>query len=441
MEPLAQRDFFAEPYLRELFLARIARSRAVGMDGVRIGTFQRALETELKLISRKVLAQTYRFTPFKERLVLRGSKRPPRQLSIPTIRDRLTLRAACNALGQLVPSAQTEPPHTYIKAIARLIRAGTEHLSFVRVDVKDFFPTIRHDRLIGLVRDRGAEPFLGNLIKSAIATPTGSSGSDAGDRILGVPQGLSISSILSSLYMLELDGNQEDGGYFRYVDDILIVCPSHKASRRFKDIDAALRKIGLEPHQIDTSGKSEIRRIGEGIEYLGYHITPKKISIRSSSYRKMFLNLLRVITNFRYKGDDDKFIFRLNLKISGCIIDGKRRGWLMFFSQTEDVSQLKFLDKFISRQLIRIGALKHETAVKKFVKAYHEIRYKGENSSYIPNFDAFDFDQRVAVVAKLKGVSVEEIYRMTSEEIEIEFQRLLAKEIADLEKDVIGVIS
>jgi hypothetical protein len=437
----AQADFFSEEYLHELFDRRIVKSRAVGRDGIRLAAFRANAEREIALISRKVLSGQYRFTPYKERLVSRGAHRHPRQISIPTVRDRLTLRATCDALASIAPKAISQPPHAYVKAISTIARGAEEPLSFVRVDVRDFFPSIDHGRLIEIVKDHGAEPFLVTLVHGAISTPTGVSRSTTKALGRGIPQGLSISNILSAVFMRDVDKGVGVGEFFRYVDDILVVCPTHKESRVFKDVVRALQQIGLDAHGPGTEGKSEIKRAGEGIEYLGYRIHPKCVSIRKSSYRKMFNNVLRVITDYRYKKKPQSFLFRLNLKITGCIVDGKRRGWLMFFAQTEDISQLRYLDNFVSEQVKRVGDGEHLGEVKRFVKTYHEIRYKGLNSSYIPNFDNYDFERKIDFIAKLTGKSPDDLKSAPLAFIDEQFELLLSREIEDLEQDVIGAVS
>jgi hypothetical protein len=314
-------------------------------------------------------------------------------------------------------------------------------MSFVRIDVRDFFPSIDHEHLIGQLQDHGAQAFLITLIEKALKTPTGACSGTNDPIIRGVPQGLSISNILSSVYMHEIDRSQGSCHFFRYVDDILVVCPSQHDTRSFKDIVQRLQALGLDAHPLGKAGKSEIRRVAEGVDYLGYHITRDLVSVRPSSYRKMFANLLRVLTDYKYRSKLEAFIFRLNLKITGCVVDGKRRGWLMFFAQTEDTSQLKYLDKFISRQLTRVGAGDVAPHIKRFVKAYHEIRFKGGISEYIPNFDAYDLDRKIALIAQLSGWSIDELRKQPLAVVDHEFESILNREIAELEQDVIGAIS
>ena len=55
---------------------------------------------------------------------------------------------------------------------------------------------------------------------------------------------------------------------------------------------------------------------------------------------------------------------------------------------------------------------------------------------YIPNFDNYDLDQKTEVVAVLTGKTVEEVLAQDVETIEIQFSKLVSKEVHDLENDV-----
>lgn len=435
--PLSQDDYFRATHLSKVFRTKIAKSQATGKDGVRIDTFTEVLEAEAALIEKKIANSTYTFTRFKERLILRGHDRAPRQISIPTVRDRLTLRTICQVLHTFVPSTRGTAPHTLVKQVVEAVRTGdVNSRSFVRLDVRDFFPNISHAILKRELSHFALSPKISSLCLDAVRTSTGSSIKQNGR---GVPQGLSISNALSAIFMLRFDAirSKKYLNYIRYVDDILLIVDTSEADNTLREVSRALSSRGLKAHKIGVAGKTEISPVINGIDFLGYRISRERVSIRDSSYKRMFKNVLKVITDYRYRKDDDRLIFRLNLKITGCTVDGKRRGWMMFFSYTEDLSQLGFLDKFIADQLKRVQfPLTRATEIKRLIKSHHEIRFNLNQTSYIPEFDKFDEKDRAGVIAALSRHSLDEVLTWDAIRIEEEFSRLLSREVHELEQDV-----
>ena len=435
--PLAQIDHFKAAHLQSLFRSKISKSQATGKDGVRISRFEEILKEETLIIEKKIFSKTYKFTTFKERLILRGSDRPPRQISIPTVRDRLTLRAICQVLHSHQSETVGKTPHELVRNVASAIRAGDQTTkSFVRVDVKNFFPSISHAILVRELRHFGFDEDVRALCTNAISTPSGAATTQ---NMRGIPQGLSISAALAGLFMLRFDDLRKKEGpkYFRYVDDILLICDTKDAEIEIKNIGKKLASRGLIIHKAGVAGKTEISPVADGVDFLGYRISIDLISVRSSSYKRMFKNILKVTTDFRYRRNFDKLVFRLNLKITGCVVDSRRRGWMMFFSHTEDLQQLARLDAFVSRLLSRMGfSVEQRSKIKRFVKTWHEIRYKMLETTYIPNFDLFDFSQKVNAVAALSGRKLAEVLSMDIESVETLFSRLISREVHDLEQDV-----
>lgn len=431
---------FKPESLAAVYHARIAKSRSVGKDGIRHVVFLANLEAECELISRKVLNGTYRFTPFREKLIPRGAQRCPRQISVPTVRDRLALRVVCNLLKECFPHAKTTPPHAYIRECAVAMQFARQNSSFLRMDIKEFYPTIRHDLLLEQLQQSSLPEWMVALIINAIATPTGSSLSP---QTIGVPQGLSISNALATIYMAPFDAGMRKAGFFkRYVDDILVIAPSEAVNSIYTMAHSLLSNLGLTSHPMGTPGKTEQVRLNDGVQYLGYVLNPSCISIRKSSFNKAFNSLFRIITSIKYQNRlEEKERFRLNLKITGCYVNGTRRGWLMFFAQTQDIGQLKHLDSFLTSELRRLGFNRKEEHIKTFVKAFYEIRFNANGTNYIPNFDTSSREERLSIISLLSGVPLEVLATRSSEFLENEFSRLISREVIDLEKDVIEPFS
>lgn len=436
---------FTPEYLRTLFEDKVGLSSAVGRDGIRKGVFADNLEEEIRLILSKVEAQTYQFTGYREKLISKGPDNLPRQVSIPTVRDRLTLRAVCDLVSAVFEDCRPHPPHEYIKTIKNLAAELGSNDSFLRMDIKSYYPSINQDILLRRIRRRIRKPQVISLIDSAIKTPTGKRNIPENQSLSGLPQGLSISNILSAVYLAHLDEKyKRRTHYFRYVDDILVLCKSSEVHQIYEDLRADIRRTArLECHTLDGNefGKTRVARVIDGIDYLGFHITDKGVSVRTSSYKRMFTNLVKVFTQYKYKKNKERFLWRLNLKITGCVFEGKRLGWMFFFSQTDNTSQLKRLDEFVKGLVSKLRLQNDAGRIKTFIKAYHEIRYNAENTKYIPNFETYSLEKKIEIICLLTGKHEEEVGEWDVEWIEEQFWKCTSREVAQLEKDLLEVFS
>jgi RNA-directed DNA polymerase len=419
--------------LRKVFDERIAHTAATGKDGTSPNAFAKIIDQELSQSLQKIRNRSYRFTSYRQKLVSKGAGKHPRVISVATVRDRVVLRAVNNVLIECFSGERQHPPHHLIYEIAHLIKPLDDEYSFVQIDVKEFYPSIVHDLLMKRLRARIRTPHLLDLIEAAIKTPTG----DASSRsLLGVPQGLSISNILSAIYMVRFDALMHSRyPYFRYVDDIVVVCKTVVALKVFSVIAAELMKIGLQCHEIAHGSKSKIVPLSSGVDYLGYHLKPGVVSVRKSSYRRMMDAIMGVLTASKYSNNNKRVLIRLNLKITGCISDGKRFGWMFFFSMTTDVNQLRRLDRFVQRAWLHAGMEKYGRP-KTFVKTYHEIRYRLNETKYIPRFDTYSLNEKAKLIADMRAISIFDVMSWPEDRIERTFAKIVLKEISQLENDV-----
>ena len=436
-------EYFTKAALKNVYEEHVSFSHAVGRDGIRQKTFKANIDDEINLILKKVGNCTYRFTRYKQKLISKGPHKMPRVISIPTIRDRLTLRALNNILMELFSEARILRPHVYIKSIGEYFKKPRNDMAFVRIDIKDFYPSINQDTLIRKVRRKVRKAQLIHLIRLATATPT----TGVKPEEEGIPQGLSISNILASIYLCEIDLKfQNRYQYFRYVDDILVICKSDKAQSVFEEIQANIKAIDLNCHTLGNEGKSQIVPVTKGTEYLGFYITSSRISVRASSFTRMLENLLAVFTDYKYldRGtrNENRLVWRLNLKITGCIYNGDRYGWVFYFSQIDDLRQLARLDHFVTEQMNKreLGHLRAK--VKKFMRSYHEIRLNLRKTKYIPKYDEYEVGDIIDELSRAEG-KPKEYYgeNFTEQEIKDKFTKLIDRQTRFLEKDLIEAIS
>lgn len=430
---------YSEGNLDKLYQEHIILSAATGIDNLDHRKFWGIKESQISAISTKVLSGRFKFTKFKLKLISKGRGKVPREISIPTIRDRVALRALCDFLVDRYKGVVNfELPQNVISHVNKSISSGRFD-GFIKLDVSNFYPSIKHDELLSRLRRKIRNDEIVRFIHDAIRTPTviKSSKLDSYEP-KGVPQGLSISNVLSAIYLINIDRiylKREDIEFYRYVDDILIFCDKSKAKDISKDIISRFKKIGLDIHDPEkVPEKSSIGSVGERLDYLGYKFHGGLISARDASVENLKESIISIFTAYTHSQFKSKefLLWRLNLRITGCIFQDKCKGWLFFFSEMNDESLLHRLDIFVSKIAKRFSV---DITPKKFVRSFYEIKYNKYDSNYIPNFDSYDIEQMKNV---LEVYFKKDTTGMAHGQIEYEFKKRLTKQVKDLLTDVQG---
>lgn len=433
---------YTEQNIVDLYFRRLRFRSSPGVDHVARDRFERIFDSEKDIIVRKVLAGEYHFSPFKEQLVLKGRGKEPRVISLPTIRDKITLGLLKEILQEAFSGdfKDERTVHRIIYGLKDELQIGKFDY-FIRMDIKKFYPSIDHDELLRRLRRRIRDEKTLALILSAIRTPTVSEGIKATIRNeKGIPEGLSISNVLADIYMLLLDDrllSRKDIRYFRYVDDILILCDQSKSEEIKKDMKRIAKRLHLEIH--DKEKMQEGILIDKPFDFLGYHVEKGKLSVKETSRKKLERSLEQIFLEYKqthYLPNSHNMLrWKLNLRITGCIIDKKKYGWVFFFSQMDEISSLFALDwlvrKLIGRYGKRFGI--DIPSVKRFVRTYHEITENLSGTSYIPNFSEYSLEQKRNLLSEIYDKKLEGL-----DEVEIDktFNRVIFKSVRDLEKDL-----
>ncbi len=433
------KKYFSSKSLKKLFVEEIRYKSARGIDHVSTRTFEGRLPENIKIIHRKVYNGTYQFSQYREKLLSRGPERPPRVISIPTIRDKLVQKALAEILKSSF-GAKVPLLHLIINDVISTYYSSLYN-SVLRLDVKDFYPSIVHINLIKELRKSIRKKEILQLVDNAISQKTVSrpNRKDRNTSTKGVPQGLSISNILANIYLSPIDAKYSANPklkYFRYVDDILIFCNEVDIETIYAKLVVDCKNLGLNLHKReDKSSKSTSGKIVDGFGYLGYEFASGKVTVRKKSVDKIRESIIRLFTNYKYSKTKDIELLKwgLNIRITGCIFNKSKYGWLFFFSQIDDLSLLGALDHFIQAQLKRfdINGLKP----KNFLRTYHEITQNLSKTTYIPNFDRFSTSEKERIlidVFKLKNLPA------TPHDVEYQFNRRIYKMVTELERDLGG---
>jgi retron-type reverse transcriptase len=361
--------------------------QAVGIDGTSKQKFDEILEEELNIIERKTENNSYDFSFYKQKLIVKSINKT-REISIPTLRDKLVLKYLYNNIFEAFSSKLNESL-TAQKTISEVKKYKDNFNSFIKIDIQNFFPSIKHQILLNKLISEIKDEKILNLIEKAISQTTVDINTSFKQRIkynnkVGIPQGLSISGILAEIYIYDLvqKYNKSNLKFFRYVDDVLILCNREDIADTIKSLKNDFEELKLTIHDFEVnSNKSSYGNIQDTFEFLGYRFENELISVRDASVQKMYGNISKLFTQYKNKKFNSKkeFITRLNLKITGCVIDGKKYGWISYFSLINDFKLLFGLDVFVEKNCKKYN-IEHGK-IKKFTRAIHEI--KNVDSNYL----------------------------------------------------------
>ena len=425
------KKLFAPQHLLKHYEEKIINKPSVGMDKVSPKKFEETLDDNIEIIVRKAMNGSYHFTRYKQLLFTKGPSKPPRAICVPTMRDKLTASVLNELLvGVYGIECKTLMPQLIIDDIINKIPL---YEYFIKLDVKAFFGSINQENLIKILKNRIRKPEIISLIWNAIRTEALTypikEKVEKGERTLGVPEGLPISNTLANIYMINVDKKYQsinDISYYRYVDDILILLNKDNFLEVKQEISQDINNLGLKLNEKKDEGE-----IANSFEYLGYTISDREVSVRKSSVLKIEQSIEELFREI--KNNHLGYLqWKMNLKITGFILDGHKYGWLFFYSQITDKSLLFHLDDVV-KKLIRRYGLENEIKVKRFVRTYAEMHLALHETKYIPNLDNLNIDDKKKL---LSGIYEIDLSEKDDRFIEIQFRKVMKREIRDIEKDI-----
>lgn len=265
--------------LRAGFTKVKANRGAAGADHETIEAFERDLEGHLKELHGALRAGTYRPSAIRRRYIPKPGTSEKRPLGIPTVRDRVVqaaLRAGIEPIFEREFADHSygfrpkRSAHQAIDRVEALLDAG--YLWVVDADLKSYFDTIPHDRLMARVRERLADGRVLGLIGAFLTQPVVDDDGGRQVTVAGTPQGAVVSPVLANLYLDPLDHLMAGKGYemTRYADDFVIQCRSEEqAQRALAEVQRWCGPAGLTVHP----GKTRVLCVSvkEGFDFLGYH--------------------------------------------------------------------------------------------------------------------------------------------------------------------------
>ena len=340
---------------------------APGIDGMTVEGFPAFCREHWPRIRSALMEGTYRPAPVRRVFIPKpdGSQRP---LGVPTVLDRVIQQALAQVLTPLFEDGFS--PHSYgfregrsahqaVRHVEACWKEGRRHA--VDCDLKSFFDTVNHDRLMGQLRDKIHDRRVLGLIRrylqAGVVLPDGTREATP----QGVPQGGPLSPLLANITLDPLDSRSEaettallgcpKGGeainelerrghrFARYADDFLVMVKSAKAAERV--MASLTRFVEGRLKLVVNRAKSKSAPLKQ-CAFLGFQIGARGKAVWTAKAHARFKRRVREITrrNRGHRAQD--------------AIDELRRyvvGWLNYFGPSDTYSQVVELAEWVRRRV------------------------------------------------------------------------------------------
>lgn len=269
-----------------------ANDGAAGVDHVTVTMFAERLDENLKNLSEDLRTGRYEPQQIRRHYIPKEGTKELRPLGIPTVRDRIAQTAVLMVLEPIFEREFAE--HSYgfrpgrgckdaLRRVDELLKAG--YTTIVDADLKSYFDTIPHDRLLGFVGQKVSDGRVLNLLESFLKQGV-LDGLREWTPEEGSPQGGSISPLLSNIYLNPLDHLMAQQGFemVRYADDFVILCRSpEEANRALEVVRQWTAQAGLTLHP-DKTKIVDARE--SSFDFLGYRFKRGRRYPRPKSLKK-----------------------------------------------------------------------------------------------------------------------------------------------------------
>jgi RNA-directed DNA polymerase len=333
--------------LREAWERVRSNKGAPGVDGITIGEFPEFLKGRTEGLRKALLEGRYHPTPVRRVMIPKpdGSERP---LGVPTVLDRVVQQALAQVLNPLFDKGFSENSHGFRpgrnahQAVATVQEAWQARKRYaVDCDLKAFFDTVNHDRLMSELRVKVKDPRVLALIHRFLKAGVVLLDGRFEETSQGVPQGGPLSPLLANIVLDPLDKELERRGHHfaRYADDFILLVKSARAAQRV--MASVKRFVESKLKLVVNQTKSKTAPLEE-CSFLGFQITARGKIVWSEKALLRFKKRVREITSRSRGVNAKKMIEELRLYVTG---------WLGYFGISNTYKELLELEAWIRRKV------------------------------------------------------------------------------------------
>ena len=326
---------YGEVNLRLSAIRVAANKGAPGVDHVSVDDFMKDIHANASRISEALRGGTYEPQAIRRTYIPKPGSNEQRPLGIPTVRDRVVQGAVLRVIEPIFEKEFAS--HSYgfrpgrgcknaLRRVDELLKAG--YVYVMDADLKSYFDTIPHDRLMKRLEGRIADGRVLKLIASYLKAGI-MDGLKEWVPEAGAPQGAVLSPLLSNIYLNPLDHQMAARGFemVRYADDFVIMCRSQSdAEQALAEVRQWCEAEGLTLHPVKTR-IVDVRT--EGFDFLGYHFVTTKSGKLTRWPRKKSMKKLRDTLGAKTKRTVGQSLPAIIAELNPTLI-----GWFGYFKHS-----------------------------------------------------------------------------------------------------------
>ena len=366
---------------------------AAGIDGQTLSMIEQGgVEEYLLELQQRLRSGRYWPQPVKRQYIPKpdGTQRP---LGIPTVRDRVVQAAAKLVVEPIFEADFKDCSHgfrpkrsaTQALETIRLV-GGRGHRYVVEMDIKAFFDSIDHEKLMKLVELRVSDPKVKKLLRQWLEAGVMEEGVVRGTD-LGSPQGGVISPLLANIYLNALDGIWERqclhlGVLVRYADDAVVLC------RTRADAEETLRRLGTIMERLSLKlhpDKTRIVELGlgkEGFVFLGCHLRIVLSHYKRREYLFRWPSA-KAISSIRGRvrelTDRRRWAGLKDIRQVVEVLNPTLRGWGNYHRAGNASLKFQQVDRYVNQRLVRLLPSKRDRRRRPFqLREWAPARFASE---------------------------------------------------------------
>lgn len=285
---------------------------AAGVDEVTITKFEENLKDNLYKLWNRMSSGSYFPEPVKAVAIPKGTEGGQRILCVPSVSDRIAQTAATMYLEPLVEPKFHEDSYGYRPNKSALDAVGTARKRCwwydwtIDLDIAGFFDNLDHELALRAIKRHTDCKWVILYVERWMKAPIQQADGSKVVRDKGVPQGGSISPLISNIFMHHVFDEWMRRKcptipFERYVDDAIVHC---KSSRQAEFMRVAIEerlaeyKLKLHPEKTqivyckDDNRKNEFPK--QSFDFLGYTFRPR---LARNKIGKHFVSFLPAISN------------------------------------------------------------------------------------------------------------------------------------------------